>query len=106
MIVLYFYGGIRLYGNCWVTSAYKDKGFPLICLYKFQRQEIKEKVKEDSDLTHHYMVTLSINTAYMFGGNGDPHLSQSILNFTPDYIRAIYRKIFELIPFMEIHPEW
>ena len=98
--------GIRLYGNCWATSAYKDKGFPLICLFKFQRQDIKEKTKEDSDLTHHYMVTLSINTAYMFGGNGDPHLSQSILNFTPDYVRAIYRKIFELIPSMEEHPEW
>lgn len=35
--------GIRLYGNCWATSAYKDKGFPLICLFKFQREDIKEK---------------------------------------------------------------
>lgn len=52
------------------------------------------------------MITLSINTAKMFDGNSDPHLSNNILSFTPDYVRAIYRKIFELIPCLEVHPEW
>ena len=42
----------------------------------------------------------------MFDGYKDPHIPQSILSFTPDYVRAIYHKIFELIPFLESHPEW
>lgn len=42
----------------------------------------------------------------MFGGCGDPHIPQSILSFTPDYVRAIYLHIFELIPCLEVHPEW
>lgn len=56
---------IRFYRNCWVTRDYVDKGFQLIHLYKFQRKDITAK-KDDSDVTHHYMIALSINTANMF----------------------------------------
>ena len=31
---------------------------------------------------------------------------QEILSFTPDHVRAICHKIFELIPCLESHPEW
>jgi len=65
----------------------------------------KTEGQEDNDFTHYYMISLSINTANMFSGYQDPHIPQSILSFTPDYVRAIYRKIFELIPCLEIYPE-
>lgn len=92
---------MRNYGSCWLTTNYADKGFAVIRLYKFKRKGIKDKKQEDSDLTHHYMIALSINTSDMFGGNGDPHLSETILSFTPDYVKAIYFHIFELIPCLE-----
>ena len=96
---------LRYYRYYWFTTAYSDKGFAAIRLYKFKRKEIKTEVQEDNDFTHYYMISLSINTANMFSGYQDPHIPQSILSFTPDYVRAIYRKIFELIPCLEIYPE-
>lgn len=97
---------LRYYGYYWFTTAYADKGFSAIRLSKFKRKDVKTEKQEDSDLTHYYMISLSINTSNMFDGNGDPHIPQSILSFTPDYVRAIYRHIFELIPYLEVHPEW
>lgn len=85
---------LEYYGYYWFTTAYADKGFSAIRLSKFKRKEVKTENQEDSDLTHYYMISLSINTANMFGGYGDPHIPQSILSFTPDYVRAIYRKGF------------
>ena len=70
---------IRNYGSCWLAAKYADKGLTLIRLYKFKRKDIKAKVQKDSDLTHHYMIALSINTANMFDGNDDPHFSNNIL---------------------------
>ena len=96
---------LRYYRYYWFTTAYSDKGFAAIRLYKFKRKEIKTEVQEDNDFTHYYMISLSINTANMFSGYQDPHIPQSILSFTPDYVRAIYRKIFELIPCLENYPE-
>lgn len=96
---------LRHYGYYWFTTNYADKGFSAIHLSKFKRKEAKTEVQEDSDLTHYYMISLSVNTAKMFDGYKDPHIPQSILSFTPDYVRAIYRKIFELIPYLESHPE-
>lgn len=96
---------LRCYGYYWFTTDYADKGFSAIRLSKFKRKEVKTEKQEDSDLTHYYMISLSINTAKMFDGYKDPHIPQSILSFTPDYVRAIYRKIFELIPCLESHPE-
>ena len=96
---------LRRYGYYWFTTNYADKGFSVIRLSKFKRKEVKTEKQEDNDLTHYYMISLSINTAKMFDGYKDPHIPQSILSFTPDYVRAIYRKIFELIPCLEFHPE-
>lgn len=95
---------MRWFKGCFVTKAYAEKGFPCIRLYKIINKMYK--AQNDNALMYLYMIALSINTANMFGGKGDPHLSQSILSFTSDYVRAIYRKIFELIPFLEVHPEW
>ncbi|MCM1225331.1 MAG: hypothetical protein NC548_63875, partial [Lachnospiraceae bacterium] len=95
---------MRWFRGCFITNAYVEKGFPCIRLYKFKNKMYK--AYDDDALMHLYMVALSINTAKMFSGNGDPHLSQSILNFIPDYVKAIYRNIFELIPCLEQQPEW
>lgn len=85
--------------KCWLTVDYQNKGLTLIRMYKFKRKEIKTLVKDDTDLTHYYMICISINTGVMFGG--DNHLSNNIIHFTPDFVRAIYEKIFDRIPCME-----
>ena len=80
---------LRYYRYYWFTTAYSDKGFAAIRLYKFKRKEIKTEVQEDNDFTHYYMISLSINTANMFSGYQDPHIPQSILSFTPDHVYKI-----------------
>lgn len=97
---------MRWYGGCFITTAFAGQGFQIIRLYEIKREMHKGEIQDDNVIMHLYMISLSINTAHMFGGNGDPHMPQSILSFTPGYVRAIYRKIFELIPFLEVHPEW
>lgn len=104
---------MKWYKSCYATNAYAGQGFQLIRLYKIKNEMFKDGQdsgnKNDDDekpFMHLYMITLSINIADMFGGNGDPNMPQSILSFTPDYVRAVYRKIFELIPFLKVPPEW
>lgn len=97
---------LRYYGNCWFTTAYADKGLAAIRLSKSKRKEIRTEGQQDSGFTHYYMISLSINTANMFDGHSDPHIPLGILSFTPDFVRAIYRNIFELIPCLGVHPEW
>ena len=69
---------LRNYRYYFFTTAYSDKGFAAIRLYKFKRKEIKTEVQEDSDSTHYYMISLSINTANMFSGYQDPHININI----------------------------
>ena len=90
---------IPFYKRCWLTTDYADKGLTVIRLYKFKREDVTTKVKEDSDLTHYYMICISINTGVMF--NGDNHLSNDLLTFKQSFARTIYEKIFDLIPCME-----
>lgn len=90
---------IPSYKRCWITTDYKEKGLTVIRLYKFKRKEVTTKVNDDTDLTHYYMICISVNTGVMFGG--DNHLSNNLLHFTPDFVRAIYEKIFDIIPCME-----
>ena len=90
---------IPSYKRCWLTVDYKDKGLTVIRLYKFKRKEVKTQVNDDTDLTHYYMICISVNTGVMFGG--DNHLSNNLIHFTPDFVRAIYEKIFDIIPCME-----
>ena len=89
----------RWYKRCYVSTTYADKGFSVIRLYKFKRKSVKGKVVEESDLTHHYMISLTINIGQMFGE--ETHYSNNILMFTPDFVRAIYFRIFDLIPCLE-----
>lgn len=90
---------IPFYKRCWLTVDYKDKGLTVIRLYKFKRKEVKTEVKDDSDRTHYYMICISVNTGIMFGG--DNHLSNNLLCFKCSFVKAIYEKIFDIIPCME-----
>ncbi len=89
----------------WFSKEYADDGIQMICLRKFKpRKKNKDGdwiVLEDAPF--YYMIILCINTGVMFGGDG--YLSNNTLNFTPSFAKAIYSKIFELIPELEIKPE-
>lgn len=87
------------YKCCWLTTNYAECGLTMIRLYKFKRSEFKNKSVPEDDLTHYYMIAIVVNTGCMFGG--DSHLSNNLLAFTPDFITAIYHKIFETIPCLE-----
>lgn len=54
---------------------------------------------EDSELTHYYMICISINTGLMFGKNA--YTSNNLLTFRTDFVKAVYYHIFDLIPCME-----
>ena len=69
---------LRNYRYYLFTTAYSDKGFAAIRLYKFKRKEVKTEVQEDNDFTHYYIISLSINTANMFSGYQDPHININI----------------------------
>lgn len=85
--------------RCWFTTKYASQGFLIIRLYKFLRSEFKDKQVSENDLTHHYMISMTINTGTMFGSDG--HLSNNILTFTPDVAKAIYNRVYDLIPCLE-----
>lgn len=87
------------YKCCWLTTNYAECGLTMIRLYKFKRSEFKNKSVPEDYLTHYYMIAIVVNTGCMFGG--DSHLSNNLLAFTPDFITAIYHKIFETIPCLE-----
>ena len=90
---------MRYYKRCWISTDYADKGFTVIRVYKFKRKDIQVQTNEESDLSHYYMTGISINPGVMF--HGDIHLSTNILSFTPDYVKSIYYRIYDLIPCME-----
>lgn len=92
-------------GLAWWTKAYAEKGIPMVCLRKFKPKRKDEKgnwiVLETEP--YHYMIILSINTGTMFGGDG--YLSNNVLTFTSDFAKAIYDRILEEFPELEIHAE-
>lgn len=96
--------GLRYFNqSLWLTTAYNDQGISIIRLYKFKQKKKKKRKKEEEmvevkkeDIPYHYMITLSINPNLMLGDNG--YRATNILTFTPDFTRAIYDKIFDLIP--------
>ena len=101
--------GISYNRVAWFTKAYQESGIPFILLYKF-KQKRKNEQKQLIELPvqlpeepYRYMIVLSINIGMMFGNNG--YLATDILAFTPPFIRAIYDRIFELIPLLEYMPE-
>lgn len=89
--------------NLWITHAYREQGFSAIKLHKIKRNKVKGEVLEDSDITHHYMITAIVNTGVMF--HGDRHFSNNILSFTPDFERAIIYNLLEILPCLEVYPE-
>lgn len=94
--------------NLWITHAYREQGFSAIKLYKIKRNEVKGTVTEgtvteDTDITHHYMISVVVNTGVMF--HGDRHFSNNILSFTPDFERAIIYNLLEILPCLEVYPE-
>lgn len=85
----------------WFTNRYMDKGILAIGLYKFKRKS--DNIPQSNEIaldTHYYMIMLTISTSAMFGK--DYHIAQEILCFTPDFVRAIYQKIFEIIPCLNL----
>ena len=45
------------------------------------------------------MIAITINIGMMFGNNG--YSSNDILSFTPDFVKAIYSKIYGFFPCIE-----
>lgn len=98
--------GLKFNGFTFYTRAYETTGIPMFCLRKFKPKRKNDKgeyVILDSE-PYIYMVVLSINTGIMFGGDG--YLSNNVLSFTPDFAKAIYDKIFEQFPELELFPEY
>ena len=89
--------------NLWITHAYREQGFSAIKLHKIKRNEVKNEVATDSDIKHHYMISVIVNPGVMF--HGDRHFANDILHFTPDFERAIIYNLLELLPCLEIYPE-
>lgn len=97
------------YESCFVTTACAEQGFQTIRLYKMKNKmntglDMLQVSQQDNDAYMYlYMIAISINPSKMFGG--DPHSSTDILAFNHGFVRTIYRKIFELIPCLEVNPE-
>lgn len=91
--------------TCYATTRFAEQGFPMIRLYKIKAEVPKQDMFGGQQQTtmYFYMLCLTINPSSMFGG--DPHISTNILSFTPDYTKAIYHKIFDLIPCLEYQVE-
>ena len=93
-------------GYAWFTTAYTEQGISMICLHKFKpkRKDNQGKWVTLESEPYHYMIILGINTGVMFGGDG--YLSNNVLTFTSDFAYAIYDKILEILPQLEIYPEY
>ena len=96
---------IRYNNIAWWTKAYTQKGIPMVCLRKFKpkRKDKNGKWIVLETEPYHYMIVLSINTGIMFGGDG--YLSNNVLTFTSDFAKAIYDRILEEFPELEIHAQ-
>lgn len=93
-------------GYAWFTKAYAEQGISMICLHKFKPKRKNNQGKWVTLETepYHYMIILGINTGVMFGGDG--YLSNNVLTFTSDFAYAIYDRIFEILPQLELYPEY
>ena len=86
----------------WYTKAYAEKGIPMVCLRKFKprRRDKNGKWVVLESEPFIYMAIMSVNPGKMFGIDGYHSSNSSI--FTPDFAKAIYQKIFEQIPELEV----
>lgn len=87
--------------NFWLTMAYAECGLSAIRLYKFSKvkKNSKDKQQLDDELLHLYMVAITVNPSKML--NASPYRTKSVQTFTPDFVTAIYLRIFEVIPCLE-----
>ena len=88
--------GLRWDKSSFTTMQFADKGLTMVRLRK-------ESDKSNKNFKH-YMVYISVNTGAMHKG-GDPHTSNNINTFTPDFAESIYKEIYEAIPCLEEYPE-
>lgn len=86
--------------NFWLTMAYAECGLSAIRLYKISRvKKSKDKPPIDDELMYFYMVAITANPSKML--NASPYRTKSIQTFTPDFVTAIYLRIFEVLPCLE-----
>ncbi len=83
--------------SCFYTMNYAEQGLLCIRLYKIKNKKYKDT--EDDSLMYLYMISITVNTGSMFGG--DPHLSNNIIAFTDDFVKTIYFNIFDVLPWLE-----
>lgn len=91
-----------------LTMKYADYGFSAVRLYRFKDKKYKElqqiKNIQNEEYMYMYMITITINIGLMFGKNG--YYASDILSFTPDFVKAIYSKIYGFLPCMEQGEEY
>lgn len=91
-----------------LTMKYADYGFSAVRLYRFKDKKYKELQQQnntqDEEYMYMYMVAITINIGLMFGKNG--YYSNDILSFTPDFVKAIYSKIYAFFPCIEQGEEY
>lgn len=91
-----------------LTMKYADYGFSAVRLYRFKDKKYKElqqiKNIQNEQYMYMYMITITINIGLMFGKNG--YYASDILSFTPDFVKAIYSKIYGFLPCMEQGEEY
>lgn len=75
------------------TNQFSEQGLQMV--------RLRKKIEKSNRI--HYMVYIAVNPGKMF--HGDPHLPLAINTFTPDFMQAIYLKIFEAIPFLEVYAD-
>lgn len=86
-----------------LSMKYTDYGFSAIRLYRFKNKKYKDVQhtgnSQDKEYMYMYMIAITVNVGLMFGKNG--YSSNDILSFTPDFINAIYSKIYGFFPCLE-----
>lgn len=91
-----------------LTMKYAEYGFSAIRLYRFKDKKYKElqqiKNIQDEEYMYMNMVAITINIGLMFGKNG--YHANDILSFTPDFVNAIYSKIYGFFPCLEQGEEY
>ena len=91
-----------------LTMKYADYGFSAVRLYRFKDKKYKElqqiKNIQNEEYMYMYMITITINIGLMFGKNG--YYASDILSFTPDFVKAIYSKIYGFLPCMQQGEEY
>lgn len=86
-----------------LTMRYADYGFSAIRLYKFRNDRYEEEKlrykSQSNEYMYLYMLTITVNVGLMFGKNS--YYANDILSFTPNFVKAMYSKIYDFFPYLE-----